>query len=262
MLRIPYHLTVTTQVTSRLVLLKSTRTLSTISNSIQLLTMPLALVTIESSLSSVVIMETILHLWMHSLVSEPQITEATWQQFLGAANPPQIVPLTLSTNLRLTLEASSLMVEVRCREYQMVLMATELNIIQVSCLWEKIAIISVPILTPQLQDSITLNRPLKPNHQTTWEIPRRASWTTSRRIALSKLANKSSRIISFYQRQVPTIREWWRLSTTQSNRHLDQPELVPDRQQRRQEGVASPISSQDRVEIATGAVSTTCESNW
>ena len=188
--------------------------------------------------------------------------EVTWQQFLGAANPPQTALPTLSTNLRPMLEASSRMVVARCRASQMVLMAMELNIIQVSCLWEKIAIILVLILTPQLQGSTTLNRPLKHNHQTTWVIPRRASWTTSSQIAPSRLANKSSRIISFYQRPVPTIREWWRLSTTLSNQHLDQLELVPDRQQRHQEGVASPISSQDRVEIATGAVSTTCESNW
>jgi hypothetical protein len=160
------------------------------------------------------------------------------------------------------LEASSLMVVGPCRAYQMDLMATELNIIQVSCLWVKIAIISVLILTRLRQGSTTLNRPLKPNHQTTWVIPKRALWTTSRQTVPNKLANKSSKIISFYQRPVLTIKEWWRLSTTLSNLHRGPLGLEPDRQQRHQEEVASPISSQDRVEIATDAASTTCESNW
>lgn len=186
---------------------------------------------------------------------------ATWQQSREVANPLPTVPLTPSTNLRQMLEASSLTEEAQCLAFQMVSMAMVRNIIQVSCPWEKIAIISARILTPPQRGSITLSRLLKPNRQTIWVTPRRASWTTSRPIAPNKLVNKFSRIISYCQRLVLTIREWWRLSTTPSNL-LPDPVEQPDQPQLRQEAAVSPISSQDRVEIATGVVSTTCESNW
>ena len=190
--------------------------------------------------------------------------EATLQLSQAVANQLQTALLTLSTSQKLMLEVSSLTEVAPWQVYQS-LTAMVHNIIQVSCPWVKMVTTLPPIPTPQQQDSTIQSKGHKHNLQTIWETLRRASCKTSRIIVLrSRLDNKCFRITFCSQNKALTIKVtgWWRPSTILSSRQAAHQEDMPALLLHLQEAVASPISSQDKVETATDAVSTICETNW